>query len=220
MIKDQYGLLVMEHVSYPGNIGDSCAETCRYFHINRNATLGEVEAIRNFRTDTGYIRHPDAPVDWREKDFSSDQATPLYLSFVKYDLYDYALEFESRVRAAGWRTGNGDILPLIWITIFRRAHNKQTWASDIPLLLQSLTLRFLPFRWNDERKTVESTADSSSDWINHFHVLFQAAQSPTWISKLARLITPHNLIMGKVRHYYNIEPNVQFLLYAYETATI
>lgn len=215
MFFDTHGAVVMEEVPYPGNIGDSCAETCRY-RLLSGLTFEELLKLSTaFITPTGYIRHPTSP--WGEDDFTSDQALPLYLLFAGFDQTEWRDEFERRLKDAGWKTGNGDYANLLFISAIYRAHQKQTWLTDLPILLQALAVRFIPYRWNEVAKWFERTEGSSCDWLNYFHVLNQGRRDTETITrKLAKLITPHSMVMTKIRSYYVNEPNSSTLLEMYQ----
>lgn len=216
MFIDDHGAINMEQVPYPGSIGDSCAETCRYYLLSGLNFEQLFKVYEAFVTRRGYLRHPDAPIGWREEDFTSDQALPLYLLFVSFDMQQWRDEFERRLRDAGWKTGNGDYVNLLFISVIYRAHGKQSWLTDLPILAQAAALRFLPYRWNEVTGWFERTEGSSCDWLNYFHVLNQSKRSSTWASRLAIWLTPHAMIMEKVRSYYWVEPNSKDLVDAYE----
>ncbi len=216
MYFDTHGAVVMEQVPFPGNIGDSCAETCRYRLLSVLSFAELMKLSDAFFTSTGFLRHPDSP--WREDDFTSDQALPLYLLFTAYGMTVWRDEMEQRFRAAGWKTGNGDYLNLLFISVIYRAHGKQSWLTDLPILAQAVVLRFLPYRWNESTKSLERTVDSSCDWLNYFHVLNQVG-GETVTRRLAKWLTPHSMIMPKIRSYYEKEPNSEFLIDAYERKT-
>lgn len=189
------GAIELEQVDRPGSLGDSCAETARYAHLRM--LLGNYEQdynLHQFVTPFGYIRHPLVPEDWRESDFSSDQALPLYLAFRRSADAARLNEMEHRLRSLGYRTGNGDLIsPGLFAEAFAN------WLRT-PLLLLQLALFKLPYRWNDEKRAFEATTGSSADYINFVHV---AVYAPAWLRK--RLNS--KLIFEKVCHYYAPEPH-------------
>ena len=80
------GTLERENGVRPGSIGDSMADTSRMIHLiglTLNLTVEDMQdftkILLSFRTDKGYIRHPDAPAvdavgdSWREDDIPTDQ---------------------------------------------------------------------------------------------------------------------------------------------------
>ncbi len=85
MIIQNY-VIVMEQnpVGDPGNLGDSCAETSRYAHLKMLLDDYKLDVnLNTFVTPLGYIRHPDVPDSWKEKNTSEDQVKPLFLAFQK-----------------------------------------------------------------------------------------------------------------------------------------
>jgi hypothetical protein len=189
-----------------GRFGDSCAETSRYRLLMPRDEYND--SILQFRTDKGYVRHPEAP--WREDDFSGDQALPMYLALRHDKYYEQINEFEQRIKAAGWRTGNGDLLALTWISVFYRAQGKQSSLTDFPILAQAIWLRFFSRTYRD----------GGADHLNFFHVLLQAKrEGHTTASKLARWLMPHERFMTVIREYYSVEPNA-FVVDAYQNNPI
>jgi len=218
MYFDHHGAIALEQSAFPGSIGDSCAETSRYLLVS-NPTFGQLAVIWKFETPEGYVRHPESP--WREDDFSGDQALPLYLVFDWYGLGEERERFENRLRDNGWKTGNGDYISPLFMSAIRRAHGRQNWLTDLPILFHALGARYFPYRWSDSKKTIERNDDHTADWLNYYHVLLQAKRrGPTWVSRLAAKITPHSMIMEKIKSYYAIEPNHQFLIDAYQSNPI
>jgi hypothetical protein len=206
MYFDDHGALNMEHVPFPGSIGDACAETAR-FHLLAGISFEQMDRIyRAFVTKDGYLRHPDAPPTWREADFSGDQAIPLFLLFTSYGMKDWADEMLRRFKEAGWRTGNGRLLALSWIPVIARSRGKQSWLSDLPMLAQSLWLRL--FSW--------TYSDGTADHLNHYHSMkFADRYGHTVTSRLATWLLPHSVVMKHVRKYYLKEPNSAFVVDAY-----
>lgn len=188
---DELGCVEMQQTGWPGNIGDSAAESGRLEHLRM--LLGEYVSISNldmFVTSLGYVRHPKVPPEWAEKDFSSDQALPLYLAWRRSGNYSRSEEMRRRLK---YKTGNGDLLSP---GLFAEMHAE--WLR-VPLLLTQLAIFKFPYRWNDERRSFERTKNSSADYINFIHV---AVYAPKWLRKL---ISPKTL-MDKVMDYYEPEP--------------
>ncbi len=189
------GAMVLEQCEYPGNIGDSCAETSRFAIIGNSGQISLVQFI----TEMGFIRHPDAPEDWRERDFSGDQAEPLALanSVIRETIRD-------RTKANSWRTGNGELItPRLYAIL-----TGKRWLLAICILAQGLLFK-LPWRWSDSRNKFEITADSSADYLNY---IVAAIQAPRW----SRCLTSAALLKQKVRDYYKPEPNSQWVIDAYD----
>lgn len=198
---DEYGTIELEQCSWPGSIGDSCAETARYAHLLMlNGEYRLPVLLNRFITHTGYIRHPTAPDGWRESDFSSDQALPLYLALKRNAAIPELLQAESRLR---WRTGNGQLVsPALFFAIRR---------LDVMFSLVTLAqvaLFKLPWRWSDERHWFERSEGSSADYLNWLHC---AVYCPRWIRRLISA----DLLKQKIADYYKPEPNSAFLLSLY-----
>lgn len=206
---DDYGTLVMEHVDFPGSVGDSCAETARYRHLIMCAGHPlKLEPLDKFITDKGYIRHPDSP--WREDDFSSDQALPLYLALRKFEhVSPRAEEMRNRIKSAGWKTGNGDLISPLFFALLV----KNDTLLFLALLAQALIFK-IPWRWNDEKRTIESSEGSSCDYLNWFHAaLYINPRYRRWMVSDAKLIS-------MVEHYYKNEPNSGWVVNAYKEAAL
>lgn len=206
---DSYNTLVMEHVSWPGNIGDSCAETSRYLHLLHvlNRQLIKLD-LNQFVTNLGFVRHPTAPAkddngdSWREDDFSSDQGLPLFLA-AKCSNLGLANIIKDRIKENKYRTGNGDLIaPMFYSLMYCN------WLTSIFVLFQALLFK-LPFRWSDSENKFEEMEESSADYLNWIHT---AIYAPKWIRKLIS----KNILKQKVREYYLPEPNVKFLINLYD----
>lgn len=207
MITDQYKTLVMEHCSFPGNIGDSCAETGRYKHLLDTVEEFGLEVDLNaFITEEGFVRHPTAPEkddhgdSWRETDFSSDQALPLFLGG-KGSITRIVGE---RIKAAGYKTGNGDFVSPIFFALL----TGRFWLVDLCIIGQLIAFA-LPWRWSDQYNRFEEMKESSADYLNFIHA---AIYAHPWIKKLL----PKNKLKQKIRDYYQVEPNSEFLIALYD----
>lgn len=202
---DENQLILSGADSSPADMGDSCAETSRYAHLLQKLNTELPMDLNAFRTESGYVRHPSPllPVDWRESDFSSDQALPLYLA-MRNTRYGFgADEMKRRIREAGWKTGNGDYVSPMFFALLVDS------KLLINLTVAAQALMFsIPFRWSDSKKRFESTNDSSGDYLNWFHASLYA--SP-WIRKLVSKET----LWAKITHYYRNEPDNTELLDSY-----
>lgn len=202
MVIDKYGCLIMEHSSWEGNRGDSCAETARYAHLKM--LLGDYKQDYNLNSfvipGLGYVRHPDLlhfvdekGVSWGLTDFSSDQALPLYLAFKKASMWYEFDEMSERLWYSGFRTGNGDLLsPGLLAEYF----DYQVLRSG--LLVGQVGLFHFKYRWNDELNKFQETEESSCDYINFIHT---AVYAPQWV----RDLTDKEVLKQKVWSYYLIE---------------
>jgi hypothetical protein len=215
---DSHGLIVMEHVDFPGSVGDSCAETFRYFLLRRFLRIGNDEekveaALTATKTGAGLLRHPNAP--WREDDFSCDQWLPRFLTLAV--LRPQVLTEAIRIRAQRFRTGNGDLVsPVAFAAIIRFLRDKATWL-DLTLWLQTFLFQF-PIRWNDERRWFEKSSESSSDYLNWFmYLIYTEIHGPSFWSVRAKKRVDPKILSQKVEHYYRGEPHA-FVLPLYEEA--
>jgi hypothetical protein len=220
MLIDIYHTLVRENVTWPGKIGDSAAESARYEDLKM--LLGDYKFelnLKAFRTELGYLRHPTAPEkgqldmngfpipdSWREDDFSSDQAIPLYLAYRQAGMPE-ADEMKRRIQRAGWKTGNRKLIHPGFYAIL----NDWRWLECLSVLVQGIIFK-LPYRWSDSSKWFEKMDQSSADYLNYVHT---AARVP----RIFRT-EDADTIKLKIRQYFvenaNPEPNCEFVLEKYE----
>jgi hypothetical protein len=209
MHRDADDLIVMDG-EWPGSIGDSCAETTREMLLN-NKTEASLLALCEFVTPTGIIRHPLAPIDWREQDTSSDQLAPLYMASAVYGIPyapDGIYRICEHIRAKyPYRQGNGQFHnPITYCIIW--GHHR---LLNLFLLLQLFLMTCLPFRWNDGYKKFESTKDSSADWLNWYCACYYLkVRHANWFKP------PIEKVAERVYHYYRNESNNKLALNAYE----
>lgn len=205
MFIDEYGCMAMEQTSFPGNIGDSAAESGRLEHLRM--LLGDYVAVtnlENFVTELGYVRHPTAPPDWREKDFSGDQALPLFLAWRRGTNFTRAEQMLRRIKRDGWRTGNGDLVsPGFWAIM-----NDRNTLLVTTVAAQALLFKF-PYRWSDSKKWFEKSEGSSGDYLNWIHL---AVYCPRWIRRLVNA----EVLKQKIREYYKPEPNSEWVIEKYD----
>lgn len=207
---DEYGVLVSEiwpdtGDGWAANRGDSMANTARWFHLKWLVDGdSETRVLENFITEKGYVRHPSPqmPDDWKESDIPTDQCLPLFLGFRghgKFVMLD-------RIRKAGWRTGNGDLVsPAFYAILTDRA-----WLLGLALAAQLLIFR-LPVRWSDSKRNLELSANSSADVLNFIHALLSTKSIVNkFVDKL--------WLMEKIQSYFRNEPNSEFLIDFYRRA--
>lgn len=214
---DSYKTLVMDQCFWPGNIGDSCAETARYVHLKSLLGLPAPEVDLNaFVTNTGFVRHPTAPTSaqlppnadgtpaasWRETDFSSDQGLPLFLAARKTD-QRLANLIISRIFGDGYKTGNGDFVNPGFYSFLENL----SWLTHVAVDVQALLLRF-PYRWSDSKNKFEPMEESAADYLNWIH-------SAVYCNPIERKLIHADVLKAKVAEYYAPEPNCQFLLDLY-----
>lgn len=217
---DKYGVLVSEILSEGevGNVGDSCANTCRKTLMETSSK--ELQAlVKAFNDGENYRRHPECP--WPKEEFSWDQALPLFMVFHKHWLLDELKTFLVRLTNNRYRLNGGPYPSLLFVSVFKRVMGSRSSFWDLPILMQALVFRFVPWRWSDATMRFESSAGSTADYVNYAHVLLLChEQSHTLASWLALKLTPKELLMDKIRKYYKEnerpEPNVDWLLDLYE----
>lgn len=206
MYIDNYKAIRMEQVAMPGAVGDSCSETARYAHLKM--LLGDYYMDVNlniFVTPLGYIRHPEVPDDWKEKDFSEDQGKPLFLAFKRAGFPQVDEMKRKIVGNSLWgRMGNGDPIS----PGFKGILNDWGWLRDLTVIGQSLIFK-LPYRWSDSKKWFERSEGSSGDYLNHIHM---AVYSPQFVRRLVS----KEILKQKVRDYYKPEPNSQWIIDLYD----
>lgn len=219
MLWDSYPTLVMEYGSAPGIYGDSCAETGRYFSLvkylaSQGISVANIpssnQSLNNFRTDSGYIRHPLVPVTWRESDFSEDQWLPLFIStneskvVINNTSYSFADEMYSRLKSNEFKTGNGNYIHIGTVATLMRYKGHANSFTDLFLLGGLLVTRFLPYSWNGKGF---SKVDNSGDYLNMIHqVLFaETTNTSTVTMKVIKWVLKFCDLQGKVDDYYKNE---------------
>lgn len=197
--------LISETSDFPGSIGDSAHNTARQVvMVHSLAETGKeavdrtnpyVAALKAYRTPTGYVRHWDAPADWRETDTTTDMLLPLYLAYKKV-LPSYAEEMKQRIKDAGWKSGNGDFISPGFYGVL----NGNQWMVNESLWIQSLFFKF-PYRWSDSKKWFEKSNGSSADYLNW--VIMAAECGYPWTQNLIDKEKLHY----EIGMYFGTEPN-------------
>jgi hypothetical protein len=205
---DEHNTLIMEHGTWPGNIGDSSADTGRGERLWFRRFAERRFNLEAFITPMGYVRHPTAPaVDlvgdtWREPDFSGDQAMGLYWGFTP----EQRKEMRERIAKNWWRTGNNN---LIHPGFFFFLYNWRFMIS-VSVFIQGWLFK-LPFRWGDGQNKFESMSESSADYLNY--ALARDCAAP-WARNV---VTPEKL-KAKIREYFSNsnEPNAEWVCELFE----
>jgi hypothetical protein len=188
---DNYRLVVLDQCGAPGNLGDSASETARLINLEGLLGLKSIAKIDYLITEKGYVRHPEVPDNWKEQDFSNDQAQVLFMVMNK----DQKAQFIDRLYKAKFRLGNSDFVsPFLIAEIY-----DSQFLRTLFLLIQ-LLIFFIPFRWSDRWNRFEPSTDSSADYLNFTHIAFK---SPKWFR---RLVSKQKL-KDKIAHYYSPEPD-------------
>lgn len=181
MIQGEYNELISETSGFPGSIGDSCAESSRYYLL-KWPTL-PLPNLKIFVTDTFFVRHPDSP--WREDDFSTDQALPLYIATKNANMY-------YKLKKNKWRLPNGQFISPIFYAIL----TKKKWLINLCVFAQGILFK-LPYRYDDSKKRFTKN-DNSSDYLNYYFTAYYA-------DKWARHIVKKEVILQKIKSYYQSE---------------
>lgn len=215
---DQYGFIRMEQTDFPGSVGDSAAETGRFwtllmFVIGTNAHPN----LQPFVTKKGILRHPESP--WREDDTSGDQVSPLLAatSILQPIVADQIL---NHIYDAKYRTGNGNLISPGLFAMMRRCRNlKMLWISDLAIVGQALLMK-LPVRWSDSKKALEWVGNSSADYLNFINFLVHAEskKNSSWPCWLAKKLISKKKMVERVKSYYEPEPNCDQILDLYARA--
>jgi len=211
---DEYYVLVSEEhddnttKGFDGNRGESIAVTSRIEDLS--VILGKISGLdlQQFITPTGTCRHPLSI--WRENHESTDMAIAFYMGSSKRVPY-FARMMKERIIESNYRTGNKNkISPSFYALMM----NDQR-LLDLTLAGQRLIFLW-PWRWNEEKYNqgkwpIESSKNSSADYMNFIHLLYYA--SP-WVK---RMVSKEKL-MDRVRHYFSKEPNGEWIIDLYDRA--
>lgn len=184
------GALVFEHSSEQGNLGDSMGETARLHRMARligKDALAAKLVLSQFRTDIGYIRHPECI--WREDDTSGDMFLPWYLEATK----EQQNEMCWRTIKKGFRYGNGDFIHPGFLAEITNC----AWAREKFALAQARMFE-LKYRWGDAGNKLEANGDSSADYLNWTMVA-------STCSKEVRDAIPNSVLKEKFSSYYKPE---------------
>lgn len=187
--------LISETSDYPGSIGDSAHNTARLvllkYHLGISTEM-HWQALINFRSPSGYLRHWKAPIGWRENDSTTDMLCPLYLAY-KICQPGLAKEMKARIKD-GWMSGNGNLISPNFYAIL----NENQWLINQTLWAQAMIFK-LPYRWSDSKKWFEKSSGSSADYLNFIHT---AALAYPWV----RYLVSKKVLKTKVREYFKPEP--------------
>jgi hypothetical protein len=211
---DNNGLLVMDQEGFPGNIGDSCAETSRY--VTLQYLLGNPPKIdlSPFDTSLGVIDYPSSP--WGPNTTSDDQVSPL-IAATSLTNSQLCKTITLQVEDAGYKTGNGQFIhPSSFAQLERSQGSIVQGLWDWTIVFQALLFK-VPVYWNDGTKSFQTTANDEADYLNFVNFLAFAKQKRwTLACWLATKLTSSSVVMAKVSGYYQKEPNVQWLLDIYQ----
>lgn len=198
---DNRGCLVRESGLWPGNCGDSAAETCRSIILgdDRGSWIQFVYA-------DGFLRHPSLSEVWGGfSDFSGDQFVPLVIASGHH---------ASVLHGSMWRIRGTKALlaPAAWFLV-----RKWYVPLNVCNAIQGLFFR-LPFRWSDSKMWFEKSDGAVADYLNHICIFVFLRR----IGKWATLNQPKERCMAAVRKYYlegpDAEPNAEWIVEMFEKA--
>lgn len=205
---DSNNLLVSEIGTFPGTIGDACANTSRYVTLS----LSNKPNLALFVTISGVLRYPTSP--WGVNDTSSDQIAPL-LNACSLTQPLLANIIISQIKEQGYKTGNGNYVTLGLLASIRR-HEKKSflWLSDLAILAQAISF-YLPITFENGKFTKNT---NTSNYLNFADYIKYASQygKMTFPLKLAKKIMPRSKVLDNIKKYFTPEPNVAWLLALYD----
>lgn len=209
---DQYNVLIIEKDGPPGDLGDSCAETGRYTVLSEFTQYfpygRQLSLDRFIGRNDGFIRHPDVPEDWKEKDFTSDQGINLLMG---YDVNGIAGAFNYCAQRMKLFTSkyNKVSSPGVFAVATRRLTLLRwlNWAQGLAFKL--------PLRWSDAKGWFDKSHDSSADYLNWIVVcayLKSKGREPI-------LNVDRTVLEEKVRSYHANQQNVALIIALYMAAS-
>lgn len=195
--------LIITDEGTPGALGDSCAETARYAILKGHP----VGVWSDFRTNIGYLRHPDSI--WREDDTSSDQLVPYLIVLDLQNEKDLLQEARSRLK---WTNANKHIASVGLMLLSRN------WLTTLSIvnLIQGFIFK-VPFRWNDGSRSIERTEKTSADYLNWFIIAVYLKRKKVPFSGLAKKVVTKEKLLERVNNYYS-NPDAAWIVQAYEAA--
>ena len=221
---DSYGCMIMEEVEDPGNVGDSCAETSRFAilcgFVDYDGSLLKKIRLSSFTSDTGFLRHPNAPDgpprskdSWRESDASSDQVLPLRMAASIGErtwlasMIDLRIQKDHKVNPTTYAAPALIALCYGFLNVFQ-----------LMMVIQALIFK-IPFRWDDSVGGFRSSKGSSADYLNFFiSMAFLHLTKHRWGNSVVKKLVAKETIIEMIRHYYRYEPNSSWLIEMYEHA--
>lgn len=219
---DSFGCVVMERDGMPGDIGDSCAETGRLVLLRNTLLFPDVPSqkilflnLDRFISPSGFLRHPEAPVGWREDDFTSDQMTYLLMaSFIhNLELFNFIV--------------NNLHLMTKYKTPDVRAIAHRAWNTLGVITCVQMLINKFPYRWADGGEAdghwyskfwrFTRSNDSTVSYLTVFiAVLFLKRVGVTWPLKFLNF----ELYLQKAKAYYSGQPNSDWFTKLFDTALI
>ena len=226
MVQDSNGFITMQQDTFPGSVGDSCAETGRMMLLCYILNiLHKPVNLQLLVTPQGVVRYPSPPSPWGPSDTSADQVAPL-LAICSLQEPELAQQILDQITNNGFRTGNGEVAnPCLLAQMVRaEGHSWRQQIYDISILIQALLLK-LPFAWNPNATLnpltwFVSSANQSANYLNFINFLgfARAKKNFTLSCWLASKIISSDKALAEVQAYYKPEPNSQWILDMYAAA--
>ena len=221
---DVLGCVTMEKNGPPGDLGDSCAETGRLIVLEPTTFKTHRLRLENFITDKGFIRHPNVPEDWKETDFTSDQA--LYLLLASYLVAPQVFEtVADRIKFTDTTAPDKIVSPDVFFA------TRKMWNMLAVCAVVQMAINMIPIRWSDaEDRTgfwkywrFEWNNKSTVSYMTTFVIMtFLKRVSVTW----PLWIFPREKYLAKAKAYYQQpdlkpeqrEPNTAWFTAFYDLA--
>ena len=216
---DKYRCVITSE-SYPGCVGDSCANTARLAIAQVTASPQAINlSLDVFRTDEGYVRHPIAPYgppealsSWREPDFSSDAALPLLMT---YDLcWGYRGLYHEMCMRVKWHTAPGKLSSPGVMALAR----DWVYAFVFVQLIQVI-LFWLPYRWSDDERLkdkfwkLEKTEGHTGDYLNFATgCQYLKMRGFTKSAKCLLWLAGEEKVRVSISNYFSREPNMELVV--------
>lgn len=211
---DEHNVLIIEKDGPPGDLGDSCAETGRFVVLS-NYVVGRFEAT-TLNLDAfigrngGFVRHPDVPEDWKEKDFTSDQGINLLMAYYVMSMgigggFNYCASNMKWFTAKYNKISSPGVMALA-----RKKLHILNWINA----LQGLVFR-LPLRWSDAKGWFDKSHDSSADYLNW--IVVAAFLDSVGVKPI--LNVDRRELESKILSYYSNQQNTKLVTDLYMAAT-
>ena len=198
---DETDSLIREAGAWPGNSGDSCAETCRALILGD----GRADWLQ-FVYRYGMLRHPSLSETWGGfKDFSGDQFVPLVMASKHHP----SVLDQSMWKIRGTKTW---LAPAAWFLV------RKMYRSLNACNVAQGKIMGLPFRWSDSKARFEKSQGSSADYLNMI-CIYVFLKSQGFNATLPR---PKDECIQAVYNYYLMgsdpEPNSTWIVDMYTKA--
>lgn len=183
-----------------GNLGDSCAETCRAWVLG-----DERGSLSAFVSPDGFLRHPDlAGVhDWDERDFSNDQLLPMIFACK-------LLGLRRKYNSGPFIKGTWTLISLgCWAAIC-----DNHWLLNFANLCQGILFKF---KWRiTDNWGIERSLGKVQDWLN-FRITYEYLVRRGYDATINQ---PNEKCIAAITTYYlggqDWEPNSDWIVRLYQ----